>query len=90
MLLGSVSLMFRQTNIFWVAIFPAAIVLVSELDRGHRVVKNSMYRRTEGFGDTVLSVARTSWKMEVVFDPSVRDAWIEGEVIYEIHIGLQH
>lgn len=77
--LGSVSLLFRQTNIFWVAVAPAAIVLVMELDKGHAVVKQSMYRRAEGFGDTVLSVAKTSWKMNVIYDPPVRDAFIEGE-----------
>lgn len=77
-LLGIVSLNFRQTNIFWVAIFPAGVVLVNGLDRGHEVVKDSMHRRTEGFGDTIMSVIRTSFKMEVVFEPSVKDAWLEG------------
>ena len=79
--LGLISLMFRQTNIFWVVVFPAGIVLVRNLDKGHEVVKESMYRRAEGFGDSFASVARTSWKMEVVYDPSVRDAWLEGEML---------
>ena len=79
-LLGSISLLFRQTNIFWVAVFPAGVVLVNEVDRGHQVIKDSMLRRSEGFGDSLASVVRTSWKMEVVFDPSVRDAWIEGMI----------
>ena len=83
-LLGSTSLMFRQTNIFWVAVFPAGIVLINELDRGHQVVKDSMYRRAEGFGDSFMSVARTSWKMEVVFDPPVRDAWLEGNFVSKV------
>ena len=77
-ILGAVSLLFRQTNIFWVAIFPMSIVLVNELDRGHHVVKDSMYRRAEGFGDSTMSILKTSWKMETVFDLSVRDAWLEG------------
>ena len=77
--LGLASLTFRQTNIFWVAIFPAGIVLVKELDVGHQVVKDSMHRGAEGFGNSMMSVARTSWKMEVVFDPPVRDAWLEGK-----------
>jgi alpha-1,2-glucosyltransferase len=79
-LLGSISLLFRQTNIFWVTVFPTGVVLVNELDKGHQVIKDSMLRRSEGFGDSMASVARTSWKMEVIFDPSVRDAWIEGKV----------
>ena len=78
-LLGLASLMFRQTNILWVAVFPAGITLVNELDKGHLVVKDSMYRRVEGFGDSVWSVVKTSFKMEVVYDPSVRDAWMEGD-----------
>lgn len=77
-LLGMISLTFRQTNIFWVAVAPAALMLVVELDKGHRVVKESMYRRAAGFGDNIVSVARTSWKMEVIYDPPIRDAWFEG------------
>lgn len=76
--LGVISLMFRQTNIFWVAVAPAALTLIGELDRGHRVVKESMYRRAAGFGDTTNSIVKTSWKMNVIHDPPVRDAYFEG------------
>lgn len=77
--LGLCSLLFRQTNIFWVAIFPAAMMFLREVDQGHQVVKGSMYRKVEGFGDTFQSVAKTSWKMEVLYDPPVRDASFEGK-----------
>lgn len=77
--LGVVSLSFRQTNIFWVAIAPAALKLMVELDQGHSVIKQSMYRRAEGFGDSTWSVAKTSWKMSVLYDPPIRDAYIEGQ-----------
>ena len=30
-ILGIVSLLFRQTNVFWVSVFPAAVVLVTKL-----------------------------------------------------------
>ena len=76
--LGLVSLSFRQTNIFWVAVFPASITLVRELDEGHEAVKRSMERRASGFGDSFLSIVRTSFKMDIVYDPPVRDAWLEG------------
>lgn len=76
--LGVVSLSFRQTNIFWVGVAPAALTLVMELDQGLSVVKQSMYRRAEGFGDSTWSVAKTSWKMSVLYDPPVGDAYIEG------------
>ncbi|SMR61000.1 unnamed protein product [Zymoseptoria tritici ST99CH_1E4] len=75
--LGLLSLTFRQTNIFWVAVMPAILTTVVELDQGHKVVKESMYRRAEGFGDSMMSLARTSWKMGVVYDPPVRDAFFE-------------
>ncbi|KXT17038.1 hypothetical protein AC579_4353 [Pseudocercospora musae] len=76
-MLGVISLTFRQTNIFWVSIMPAALSTFMNLDQGHKVVKESMYRRAEGFGDTTWSVAKTSWKMNVVYDPPVRDAFVE-------------
>jgi alpha-1,2-glucosyltransferase len=75
---GLVSLTFRQTNIFWVAVFPAAAVVLRELDQGHELVKESMYNKSKGFGDTMANVARTSWKMDVLYDPPVRDASMEG------------
>ena len=78
LVLGLTSLLFRQTNIFWVAIFPAGIILIEEIDKGHEVVKHSMHRRVEGFGDSYMSVARTSWKLQVVYDPSVCEAGLEG------------
>lgn len=80
-LFGIVSLLFRQTNIFWVAIFPAGVVLAREMDRGHEAIKDSMYRQVEGFGDSLQSVAKTTWKMEVLYDPPVRDASVEGELV---------
>lgn len=76
--LGLISLTFRQTNVFWVAVFPAAAVVLRELDQGHEVIKDSMYNRASGFGDSLTSVARTTWKMEVLYDPPVRDASLEG------------
>ena len=75
---GLVSLLFRQTNIFWVAVFPAGLAAVKCLDKGHHVVKESMHKRTEGFGESITSIARTSWKMDVVYMPLVGDAWLEG------------
>nr|POF16514.1 dol-p-glc:glc(2)man(9)glcnac(2)-pp-dol alpha-1,2-glucosyltransferase [Quercus suber] len=78
-LLGLISLWFRQTNIFWVAIFPAGVVLVHELDQGHNAIKDSMHRGSQGFGDSIYSVIKTSWKMNVVYSPAVQGAWCEGK-----------
>ena len=77
-ILGALSLTFRQTNIFWVAVFPAAIVLVSEIDSGHDLVKGSMYRRVDGFGDSLVSVMKQSWKTNALYDPPVTEARFDG------------
>ncbi|KAK1057176.1 glucosyltransferase [Friedmanniomyces endolithicus] len=84
--LGLVSLMFRQTNIFWVTAFPAGLVLVKELDRGHEAIRNSMHRRSQGFGDSLYSIAKTSWKMAVIYDPPVRDAQVNDYLLTIISI----
>ena len=78
LILGLASLAFRQTNIFWVAVFPAAITFVQHINHGHEAVRDSLHRGVEGFGDTLYNVAKTSWKMEVVYDRSVSDASLIG------------
>ncbi|KAK5138358.1 hypothetical protein LTR08_003419 [Meristemomyces frigidus] len=80
LILGLASLGFRQTNIFWVAIFPAGVVFVQHIDNGHEAVRDSIHRGVEGFGDTLYSVAKTSWKMEVVYDPTVKEAWLSAYI----------
>ncbi|KAK3673711.1 glucosyltransferase [Recurvomyces mirabilis] len=82
--LGLASLAFRQTNIFWVAIFPAAITTIRQLDRGHDAVRNSMYRGVAGFGDSWYSIMKTSYKMQVVYDPAIRYASFD---VYLVTIG---
>jgi hypothetical protein len=67
-------------------------VVLRELDQGHELVKESMYNKSKGFGDTMSNVARTSWKMDVLYDPPVRDASMEGTFARNHHhtnIGLQ-
>ncbi|KAK5127625.1 hypothetical protein LTR85_006966 [Meristemomyces frigidus] len=86
MAVGSASLALRQTNIFWIAIFPAGIALVQEIDNGHAAVKDSIHRGVQGFGDGVFSVAKTSWKMNVVYDPPVRDASVDAFILSFVSI----
>ncbi|KAF2864229.1 glycosyltransferase family 59 protein [Piedraia hortae CBS 480.64] len=76
-LFGSASLFFRQTNIFWIAIFPAAVRIIREMDRGHDAVRCSMLRKADGFGDSLYNVAKSSWKFDVVYDQSATDARLE-------------
>jgi alpha-1,2-glucosyltransferase len=78
-LLASASLMFRQTNIFWVAIAPLLLEIVSRIDQAPRVVRDSMHQRSPGFGDTITSVLRTSWKYGAVYSPPTNQAHLDGE-----------
>lgn len=65
-LLGLFSLTFRQTNIFWVSVFPAAIVLVSSIDIGledHRddgTLSDPPVRESYADGKSILNVARSA------------------------------
>ncbi|KAF2718244.1 glycosyltransferase family 59 protein [Polychaeton citri CBS 116435] len=75
--LGLLSLTFRQTNVFWIAVFPAVVTLAFEIDTGHQEAKMSMYQKSGGFGDGWTSITKTSWRFRVLFDPPVRDASLE-------------
>jgi alpha-1,2-glucosyltransferase len=72
---GVVALVFRQTNIFWVAVFPAGLALASEATR--------LSTRTPGaFGGVrkrdPLSVIAESWNKLRFYDMPVYEAGIEG------------
>jgi len=73
--LAALSLLFRQTNIFWVAIFPAGLKLVSLL----KARKGARSELKEGAGDFV-TVVRDSWEHGQVYDPYVQDAYLEGRI----------
>jgi alpha-1,2-glucosyltransferase len=78
-LVALASLMFRQTNIFWVAIAPLLLEVVSRIDQGPQVVRDSMHQRSPGFGDTIASVMRTSWKYGAVYSPPTDKVYLDGE-----------
>lgn len=65
--LGLVALVFRQTNIFWVAIFLGGLQIV------RRLRLSSKRCEASGFAD----IARAGWKNEL-YDPFVSDASIAG------------
>ncbi len=67
---GIAALLFRQTNVFWVAIFPAALEVVRTLKR-----KGSPTR--EGRASFAV-IAERSWKESEVYDPTVSEAGLEG------------
>lgn len=72
---GILALFFRQTNIFWVAIFPAGISVVERLktaESSSDIDINDNHQR-----DYVAHLER-SWKQGVIHDPPCGDAAFEG------------
>jgi alpha-1,2-glucosyltransferase len=73
-LYGFMALLFRQTNIFWVAIFPAGLAVV-ELAR--RAAKESPTKSPKQNSAQFLQVFEDAWKHRTLFDPPVESACIE-------------
>jgi alpha-1,2-glucosyltransferase len=69
--IGLAALSFRQTNIFWVAIYPAGITLVNELKRVEAPPTNP------GTKD-VSSVLKSSWDHGTIYDCSIEEATPQG------------
>lgn len=69
-LIGVIALLFRQTNIFWVAIFPAAMAVINAYGEDHQ---------TESYNNTDLKfVCQKSWTDGVLYDCSVDTAGPQG------------
>lgn len=69
--LGLYALLFRQTNIFWVAIFLAGLEVI-------RVVKLNCATSWDGANNSLSGIVRGSWYHGKIYDPLVREASIEG------------
>jgi alpha-1,2-glucosyltransferase len=67
---GLIALLFRQTNIFWVAVFPAGLAVVDAL-------KATSPSATERSRD-ITSVMQNSWRESTIHDCSVQDAGLQG------------
>lgn len=70
LLSGIVALFFRQTNIFWVAVFPVGLAVVNAL-------KADGPSTTATTGD-ITEVLRDSWNTGRIVDPPVQHAGIQG------------
>lgn len=68
-LLGIISLSFRQTNIFWVAVLPIALLLVNAL---HEDVDDSRPANNR-------TVILDAWKKGIFYDAQMRDATVDGQ-----------
>ena len=62
---------FRQTNIFWVAIYLGGLEVVRHLEKGRPGIEFAA-------DSTFVDVAVGSWQQGCFYDPLVRDAWFEG------------
>jgi alpha-1,2-glucosyltransferase len=65
---GLLALVFRQTNIFWVAVFLG----------GLRVIRTLKARTTECNATHPADIIRSSWDLDQLFDPLVSEAYFEG------------
>jgi alpha-1,2-glucosyltransferase len=68
--LGVVALLFRQTNIFWVAVFPAGLAAVDAL-KVDTLFATSKSRN-------ITAVVQSSWNEGTIYDCSVQDAGSQG------------
>ena len=68
---GLASLFFRQTNVFWTAVFLGGLELVRTLPRGRPDIE---FPRQAAYRDVILG----SWHHACVFDPLIGQALFEG------------
>jgi alpha-1,2-glucosyltransferase len=78
---GIVALLFRQTNIFWVAVFPAGISVIAALKASapSEVPKPS----------TTGEVLQHSWSTGNIHDCSVQNASLGGSFIFPVHYSFE-
>ena len=69
---GLVSLLFRQTNVFWVGIYLGALHLQRVLPRGRPSIEFPSR-------PSILDVVDGSWRHASIFDPLVGEAFFEGK-----------
>lgn len=71
LLSGIVALFFRQTNVFWVAVFPAGLAVVNALKADGPSSASKSKDVTE--------ILQDSWATGRIVDPPVQDADVQGE-----------
>jgi alpha-1,2-glucosyltransferase len=70
-LVGVVALFFRQTNVFWVAVFPAGLTVIDAL-------KTTATSSNDRKAATIAETIQSSWTDGVIQDCAVHDAGIHG------------
>ncbi|KAF2809310.1 uncharacterized protein BDZ99DRAFT_498709 [Mytilinidion resinicola] len=82
-LLGIVALLFRQTNIFWVAVFPAGLAVLEVLKNGRASAENNATTK-----QTPLEALKHSWTHSTLYDCPVNQAGVEDYFIVIVSAGL--
>jgi alpha-1,2-glucosyltransferase len=73
-LVGVIALFFRQTNIFWVAVFPAGLTVIDAL-------KMSAPLSSDRNAKHAVKTAQDSWEDGIIHDCAVQDAGLQGAEI---------
>jgi alpha-1,2-glucosyltransferase len=71
---GVIALLFRQTNIFWVAVFPAGLAIADALKRD---APSTISDKADP-----MSAIKTAWQDGIVYDCSIQDAELQGIICY--------
>jgi alpha-1,2-glucosyltransferase len=74
---GTVALFFRQTNIFWVAVFPAGLTVIEALKANEPSSGGQAEKST-------LEILQESWSQSIIYDCPVEDAGVEGMLFLAI------
>ncbi|KAI9704750.1 MAG: glucosyltransferase [Candelina mexicana] len=77
---GIAALCFRQTNVFWVAIFPAGLEVVRTLKRKGSIM--------EGGNTSLAAITERSWRHSAVYDPIVSEACFEDYAKVSLSVGI--
>ncbi|KAF2690863.1 glycosyltransferase family 59 protein [Lentithecium fluviatile CBS 122367] len=77
---GVFALLFRQTNVFWVAVFPAGLAAVDVL--------TDKKENADQLGAGVQSVVQNAWDRGQIYDVSVGDAGPQDFVLFLLTVAL--
>lgn len=73
-LMGITALLFRQTNIFWVAIFPAGLAVIDTLQKDNDSESDMDHL-------PALDILKQSWLEGLVYDLPVANAAVQGNIL---------
>ncbi|KAF1940815.1 hypothetical protein EJ02DRAFT_379113 [Clathrospora elynae] len=79
--IGVSALFFRQTNIFWVAIFPAGLAVVDVLKR------EAEHPASPTVGD-YKAILHDSWSKGIIYDCSIQDAGPQDYMLFLVSVAI--